>query len=69
MQHLIYGLGGFCDPCDPELHGHPMNNLVGIEEIPDPEPEPVTDTQQIADALAALPASTLDALKAALGLA
>jgi hypothetical protein len=65
-KHITYGIGGYCDPCDPELHGHPMNNLISEEEIPDPEPIP--DNQQIANALAQLPQETLNALKQALGL-
>lgn len=58
-QNITYGLGGY----NPEL---PNNNIVFIEEVPDPEP--IADTQQLADALANLPTETLDALKAALGI-
>lgn len=67
-QNFIYGIGGYCEDCNPEEHGHPLHNLISIEEIADPEPEVQTDAQQIADALAQLPQETLDALKNALGL-
>lgn len=58
----VYGEGGY----DPNL---PNDNIIEQYEIPDPPaPQPQTDTQALAEALAELPPATLDALKAALGL-
>lgn len=42
--------------------------LVETRETPDPEPREVAPTDEIAQALAALPPDTLAALRAALGL-
>ena len=64
-QSVTYGIGGYCENCDPS-HPHPLNNLISIEEVPDPIESP--DTQVIAEALAQLPEDTLNALKQALGL-
>lgn len=66
MQVINYGLGGWCEHCDPS-HDHPLNNILSIEEYPDPEPQG-PDTQALADALTQLPEETLNALKQALGL-
>lgn len=58
----VYGEGGY----DPNLHN---DNVIEQYEIPAPPvEESVTDTQALAEALAALPPSTLDALKSALGI-
>ena len=35
--YITYGIGGYCDPCDPS-HDHPLNNILSQEELPDPEP-------------------------------
>jgi hypothetical protein len=62
MRVTVYGEGGY----DPDL---PNDNIVDEYEIADPEPQPEqNDVQAIAEALAALPQVTLNALKAALGL-
>jgi hypothetical protein len=66
-KHYIYGLGGYCPDCNPDIHNHPMNNLVEIEDIPDLVLED-NNVQQIAEALSSLPQETLDALKKALGI-
>lgn len=39
MKTIIFGLGGFCEDCNP-LHDHPLNNI--IEEIDGPDPEPTS---------------------------
>lgn len=58
----VYGDGGY----DPNL---PNDNIIEQYEVPDPPaPQPQTDTQALAEALSALPPSTLDALKSALGI-
>ena len=36
MQIVIYGLGGYCENCDP-THDHPLHNLISIEEISNEE--------------------------------
>jgi hypothetical protein len=36
MQITVFGIGGYCENCDPS-HDHPLNNLISIEEIPDEE--------------------------------
>lgn len=64
-QHVTYGIGGYCKNCDPS-HDHPLHNLISVVEIEDAEP--LTDTQAIAEALAQLPADTLNVLKQALGI-
>lgn len=33
-QRVTFGLGGWCENCDP-THPHPLNNIISIEEIPD----------------------------------
>lgn len=66
MQKITYGIGGYCENCDPS-HPHPLNNLISIEEIPDILPQG-PDTQALAEALTQLPEETLNALKQALGL-
>lgn len=59
---VVYGIGGY----NPDL---PNNNIIEQYEVPDPPVEQSQpDTQALAEALAALPPATLDALKAALGL-
>ena len=70
MIETTYGEGGFCADCDPEAHGHPLHNVISVEEVPDmPAPSPVQD---IADALTAnpdaFPDDILDLLRARLGL-
>lgn len=71
MPRLVtYGLGGYCENCDPS-HDHPLHNLVSDIEIPEedvPIPLPAADVQVIAEALAALPQEQLDLIKQALGL-
>jgi hypothetical protein len=32
--NIVYGIGGYCDPCDPS-HDHPTNNILSQEEVPD----------------------------------
>lgn len=64
-----YGEGGFCADCDPDAHGHPLHNVVSVEEVPDPPTDPQPDVTELATALAALPPDTLAALRAALGIA
>ena len=67
MSKIIhYGIGGYCEICNPEVHGHPLHNMIFEEEILDLEP--VSDITQIAEALVSLPQEALDALKQALGL-
>lgn len=63
--NITYGLGGYCENCDPS-HDHPLNNILSVEDYPDPEPQ--ADTQALAEALTQLPEETLNALKQALGL-
>ena len=67
-KQFTYGIGGYCEDCNPELHGHPLNNLISVEEIPDMEMIADNSIQQIAEALSQLPTDTLDALKLALGI-
>ena len=64
-QKYTYGLGGYCENCDPS-HDHPLHNLISVVEIEDAEPQ--NDVQAIAEALAQLPADTLNTLKQALGI-
>lgn len=40
MKVVTYGIGGWCENCDPEAHGHPLNNIIFMGEEPDPEPTP-----------------------------
>lgn len=65
-QIITFGTSGYCENCSPE-HDHPLNNLIGVEEMPDIE-TPNDSVQQIAEALADLPAETLTAIKQALGI-
>lgn len=65
-QIVTFGLGGWCEHCD-ESHDHPLNNIIEIREVEEPE-TPVSDVQAIAEALVQLPPETLDALKQALGI-
>lgn len=65
MIEVTYGEGGYCENCDPS-HVHPLHNVIERHEVPDPEP--VSDVTQLADALASLPPATIDALKQALGI-
>lgn len=67
MQVVKFGLGGWCEHCDPS-HDHPLNNILSIEEVPDLIPEQQPDVQALAEALTQLPEETLNALKQALGL-
>lgn len=67
MIETTYGEGGFCADCDPDAHGHPLHNVVSVEEVPDP-PAADPDVTELAAALANLPTDTLAALRAALGL-
>lgn len=30
----VYGLGGYCEDCDP-THDHPPHNIISTEEVPD----------------------------------
>lgn len=62
---IITGIGGWCEFCD-DSHDHPLNNIIEVVEIQDEEP--VTDVQQLAEALSSLPEETLNALKNALGI-
>jgi hypothetical protein len=39
MLNITYGIGGYCSDCD-DSHGHPLNNIIAQEELPDPEPTP-----------------------------
>lgn len=41
MSRMItYGIGGYCEDCNP-THDHPLHNIVDDEEIPDdPSQEP-----------------------------
>jgi hypothetical protein len=58
----VYGLGGY----DPSM---PNGNIVEQYDDGQPEPlDPSPDVQALAEALSALPAATLDALKQALGI-
>lgn len=34
MLMITYGVGGFCENCDPS-HNHPLHNIVEQIEIPD----------------------------------
>lgn len=38
-QVITYGVGGHCEDCN-ESHDHPLHNIVSVEEVPDPEPDP-----------------------------
>lgn len=38
-QIVTYGIGGYCAECS-ESHDHPLHNIVSVEEVPDPEPDP-----------------------------
>ena len=53
MKVVTYGLGGWCEECD-ESHDHPFNNIVGIEEFPDPPQQPLSGLQLVAALNAAL---------------
>ena len=66
-RRVTFGLGGWCEHCDPS-HDHPSNNILSIEEVPDPVLEAKPDVQALAEALTQLPEETLNALKQALGL-
>jgi hypothetical protein len=71
MKTVVFGLGGYCENCDPS-HDHPLNNIVevieGFDPIGEPAPTPSPDAQALAEALTQLPEETLNALKQALGL-
>jgi len=32
-QEITYGIGGYCENCDPVKHNHPLNNLINVEEF------------------------------------
>lgn len=64
-KYITYGLGGWCENCDPS-HDHPLHNIIAEGEYEVEEES--TDTQALADALTQLPEETLNALKQALGL-
>jgi hypothetical protein len=36
MINTTYGIGGWCQNCDPS-HDHPLNNIIEQIEIPDEE--------------------------------
>lgn len=66
IKEIVYGLGGYCENCDPS-HPHPLNNIVEIIEAEDVV-EQVNNVELLAQALLELPVETLDALKQALGI-
>ena len=47
MIKTVYGIGGFCQDCDPS-HDHPLNNIVEQVELPEPELSPVEQARQSA---------------------
>ena len=59
--NVVYGLGGH-DPSKPN------NNIIEQYDDGQPDPNPSPDVQALAEALSALPADTLNALKQALGI-
>jgi len=63
--NITYGLGGYCEDCDPS-HNHPLHNIISMHEEEDIEE--AVDIQALAQTLAQLPPETLDALKQALGI-
>jgi hypothetical protein len=67
IKEITYGIGGWCEHCDPS-HDHPLHNLISVVEVEDAIEEPQTDIQALTDALTQLPEETLNALKQALGL-
>jgi hypothetical protein len=32
MLVVVYGVGGYCENCDPS-HDHPLNNVISEEEV------------------------------------
>lgn len=65
MIITTYGDGGYCENCD-SSHNHPLHNIVEQIEVPDPEPQPVDQVIELAEALAALPSEAIDQLLAKL---
>jgi hypothetical protein len=39
---VTFGIGGYCENCDP-THDHPLYNIIEIIEIPDAETLPTDD--------------------------
>ena len=46
----VYGIGGYCEECDP-LHDHPLHNIIEQIEVPDPEPTHVDTAMEKLKAL------------------
>jgi hypothetical protein len=42
-QTIVFGLGGYCQDCDPS-HDHPLNNIVEVVEMPDKDESESSET-------------------------
>jgi len=38
MFETVYGIGGYCPDCN-DSHDHPLNNIIAVEEIVQPNEE------------------------------
>jgi len=58
MSKVIhFGIGGYCENCNPEDHDHPLNNIVYEEDVEDIQE--ISNIMQIAEALNNLPEESL----------